>query len=70
MKRPSYLMAAIVVATGVAAVQVTPVSATLPSVNLTGHQDPSMTYVHCRRIYHCMWTTRGNTRVRRCHVCP
>jgi uncharacterized protein YraI len=58
MKRRICLMAAIIVVTGLAAIDFTPARATITGIDLQVRANPSTTYVHCRRVYHCHWTTR------------
>jgi hypothetical protein len=69
MKRPIYLMAVTIVVTYLAAIDFTPARATMTETGPQVHANASLTYVHCRRVYHCYWTTRGDVRVRHCHVC-
>jgi hypothetical protein len=69
MKRPIYLIAVILVVTCLAAIDFTPARATMTEADLQVHANSSLIYVHCRRIYHCHWTTRGDVRLRLCHVC-
>jgi hypothetical protein len=69
MKRRIYLMAAITVLTGIVGIGLTPARAIMPDINLQARANSSVAYVHCRRTYHCYWTIKGDTKVRRCHVC-
>jgi hypothetical protein len=69
MWRLFYIIAAFVIAIGVQG-NFASSNAALQRAILTIHPDTPITYVHCRRTYHCQWTTRGNTNIRRCHVCP
>jgi hypothetical protein len=69
MKRPIYLMAVTIVVTCLAAIDFTPARATMTEAGLQVHANASLIYVHCRRVYHCYWTTRDDVKIRRCHVC-
>jgi hypothetical protein len=69
MKRPIYLMAVIIVVSCLAAIDFTPARATVTKADPQVRANASLVYVHCRRVYHCYWTTRHDLRVRRCHVC-
>ena len=53
------LMAAIIVLTGLAAIELTPVRASMTRPDLQVHANASLTYVHCRRVYHCYWTDKA-----------
>ena len=69
MHRLFYVIVAFVIATSVQGNFLSS-SAAAPRAILSIHRDTPVTYIHCRRTYHCQWTTHGNTRIRRCHVCP
>jgi hypothetical protein len=69
MKRPIYLMAVIIVVSCLAAIDFTPARATVTKADPQVRANASLVYAHCRRVYHCYWTTRHDLRVRRCHVC-
>ena len=68
MKKPVYVLAASVLAS-VAAISVTSAQATTPEANLHELVTSHLTFVHCRRVYHCYWTTKDHSKFRRCHVC-
>jgi hypothetical protein len=53
----------------IAAIGFTPAQATMPAPNLRTYVTPSLTFEHCRRVYHCHWTSKGGVRAKRCHVC-
>jgi hypothetical protein len=68
MKRLVYFLAATVLVS-MAAISFTSAQATTPGANLHALVKSHLTFVHCRRIYHCYWTTKDHSRFRRCHVC-
>ena len=47
----------------------TPAQAMMTVPNLRAYVGPSLTLEHCRRNYHCHWTSRGAVRTKHCHVC-
>ena len=53
----------------IAAIGFTPAHATMPAPNLRTYIAPSLTLEHCRRVYHCHWTTSDTVSAKRCHVC-
>jgi hypothetical protein len=69
MKRPIYLMAVLIVAAFLAAIDFTPAQAIMTEADPQVHANSSLIYVHCRRVYHCYWTMRGDVKIRHCHVC-
>ena len=69
MKPRNYFVAAMIVLTCGAAIDFRQAQAAITATASKLHANPTFTYVHCRRVYHCRLTTRGETKVRRCHVC-
>jgi len=69
MKQLIYSMALTIVLTCVVAIDFSPARAAITTTSFKLDGSLSFTYVHCRRVYHCRMTTRGETKVRRCHVC-
>jgi hypothetical protein len=69
MRQLIYLTAVTIVLTCLAAIDFAPARATMTGAELQVHANSSLTYVNCRRVYHCHWTTRDDLRIRRCHVC-
>ena len=51
-----------------AAISFTPAQATT-APDLKACVGSSLTPVHCRRVYHCHWTTRDTVRTKHCHIC-
>jgi hypothetical protein len=50
-------------------------SASFESSSATTRANELLTLTHCRRTYHCEWSTReygtrSDKKVWRCHVCP
>ena len=50
-------------------------AAALESTSTRTQANELLTLTHCRRTYHCEWSTRGwssrpDKKVWRCHVCP
>jgi hypothetical protein len=68
MKTLIYSMALAVLAC-IAAISFKPAQATMTAPNLRAYVGPSLTLEHCRRNYHCHWTSRGAVRLKHCHVC-
>ena len=68
MKRFIYLSGVAVWAC-IDAVSFTPAQATITAPDLRAHVGRSLTLEHCRRDYHCHWTSRGAVRAKHCHVC-
>ena len=61
----SYVL--IIVATCIVALTVEPARAIIAGSAMGRLSQPSVTYVHCRRTYHCAWKTKKDGgRVRRC----
>ena len=67
-ERLVYFLAATVLVS-MAAISFTSAQATTPGANLHALVKSHLTFVHCRRVYHCDWTTKDHSRFRRCHVC-
>lgn len=67
MNAISYVL---IVAACLATLTFEPARATIAGSAVGRLSQPSVTYVHCRRTYHCAWKTKEDgSRVRRCHVC-
>jgi hypothetical protein len=68
MKRLIYL-AAVAVWACIDAISFMPAQATMTAPDLRAYVGPSLSPEHCRRNYHCHWTSRGALRTKHCHVC-
>ena len=68
MKRSVYFLAATILAF-IAAISFTSAQATTPGASLQALAKSRLTFMHCRRVYHCYWTTKDHSKFRRCHVC-
>jgi hypothetical protein len=68
MKRLVYVAAATVLVS-IAAISFTFAQGTTPGASLQALVNSHLTFVHCRRVYHCYWTTKDHSKFRRCHVC-
>ena len=69
MKRLIYSVAAAALLAGVLTISFTPAQATMTAPNLRAYVGPFLNFEHCRRNYHCHWTSRGAVRTKHCHVC-
>jgi hypothetical protein len=67
--KPLIYLTAVAVWACIGAVSFTPAQATITAPNLRAYVGPSLTLEHCRRNYHCHWTSRGAVRTKHCHVC-
>jgi hypothetical protein len=67
--KPLIYLTAVVVWACIGAGSFMPAQATMTAPNLRGYVGPSLTLEHCRRNYHCHWTSRGAVRTKHCHVC-
>jgi hypothetical protein len=64
------VLAGLIVAAGIAAITFRPALATTVGSFVARTAHPSVTYVACRRTYHCHLETKDDGRkIRRCHVC-
>ena len=67
--KPLIYLTAVAVWACIDAVSFTPAQATMTAPDLRAYVGPSLTLEHCRRNYHCHWTSRGAVRTKHCHVC-
>jgi hypothetical protein len=66
----AYILAALIAALYNVALPIEPARAAVTPINVAQSAQFLVTYVQCKRTYHCEWKIKEDgRRVRRCHVC-